>query len=176
MSKLTADIADQTYRDFEAKIDKIVQKFAYRYNCDESELRSAADEIYLKAFLRFAPTQGTPLEHWICYNLYKGLLEILRQKISKNNRLRRVLINLEASSRKEPRFCLLDFFDRLSKDAVLVVQLALETPSEIEHAIKVRGGKPRNYRSAIRDFLSKLGWRKSRIQSTFSEIGEALQG
>ena len=62
----------------------------------------------------------------------------------------------------------------LSEDAKMVVSLVLQPPAELYYESVRRGDKPRNLRSALRDYLHAIGWGLERVAESFSEIKDVL--
>ena len=167
----------ETYLDVEKLIFHTVHRFVKAYGGDFDEYRSDANLAYMDAYQTYHRSKGT-FEAWVRFKVWKRLLEVLRTKIGRNNRLPRVEADLEAMPvHAEPNpFWLSDFLAELSDDARAVVELILDSPQSIEQSIRKRGGDtPHNIKAAVKEFLKDVGWAAGQVTDSFLEIGRIIR-
>lgn len=176
MTTVERDAATTAYEDVTYRLDTVAARFTKRYGGTYADWRRECDWLYLKAFTTHTPDRSA-FETWVEWKCWKGLLEVLRTKCGRDNRLPRVYPDLEktAATPLPASFDLEALLDSLSDDAKAVVRVTLAPPIAVKRLVRNRGPKtPQTTRLALIDFLKDSGWALGRILKSFSEIRSAL--
>jgi hypothetical protein len=174
---LALDAVTETYHDVEGLLDQIAWRFIRRYGGEYNEIRSEANIHFLAAYSRFDSSEGE-FKSWVNRRVFLCLLETLRKKIMRNNRLPRTDADPDSLVVNTSSFIALDFLDELSEDARTIVSLVLEGSMDVNLATYERGGdnpKPHHIRWAIWEVCKDFGWTFNRMKESFQEIREALR-
>ena len=173
------DAFDQTYRDVENLINKIVWKFQHKYGGTFDEWKGEANFIFAKAFNRYVEGSGTFITYlYICL---QGQLNNFRARNTKQNQT----ISTEVLSNDEGAFDLqdvhnpsssfIDLVDEIkSEDARTVLNLVLDMPEELKNTKMAGGSSPKHMKLFLKTYLQKIGWTARRATESFQEIGDAL--
>lgn len=188
---------DDTYEDVKKLISHIVTAFHRSYGGDWEEMFAESNIVFMNVYKAFDPARGsfTSVLGTSIENRLKDLMfHNARRKTwsldadgsggkfgsngvamlgRKDNH--RMTLAADIPDRPDCTFHLEQFAENLSKDAVTVLKLILDSPAELAAMAEAKGGTPRNWRSTVRDYLAGLHWHASRIAESFSEIQEVLQ-
>lgn len=164
--------AEETYADSLPVIEKTVGAFCRAYGGDYDELRANADTIFMEAFHRYDDSKPwhTWLNEWIWFELFDAM------RVAARRAARAPMIGGEAVDALTygTDFDMELFMEGLGADAVTVIKLTFDTPTDLAEAVERKGGEPRNLRSTLREYLKGLGWTARRVRESFAEIKEAL--
>lgn len=178
---LEKDRMTKTYCEVENLIKWTVTKFMQTKGGDFDDLMEKANYYFVEAYKRY--DGRTKLSYYIRYRVWYGLLDehciaARKARVSKivelepNRDERR---SLEGISERLSCFNLMSFLEELSEDARLCAKLVLDTPTGLAKCIREYGGRPKHYRSVIREYLVELGWPTTRVTKAFKEVGELLR-
>lgn len=175
MSALILDTRTETYQDLQALIKSMARRFCQAYNMPLDEGLSLAHEAFLESFLSFQSNRGK-FHSYVCQKILSKLYEWNRTTVRRNILGPRENVPMETLTEKQQQQWLVDFLDSLTEEARMVVQLVLDPPRDIIHCLIEKGdATPARWRSAIKEFLSDMGWTREQVTKTFSEIRKALQ-
>ena len=166
---------DDTYKDVENLVYHICHVFQSKHGGDFDDLLSIAHQVFMDAFNCWTPGLA-PFTSYLSTCIYRRLLLEKRQ----NSRIPTISLDKTETSigwdpvDKSRSFSIKDFTEELSDDAKLIISLVLETPTELAKIINDKGGHPKNVRSTIRQYLTKLNWTYNRISESFDEIKKVL--
>jgi len=164
------DAVLETYRDVENMLRKICWKYMRcRYegggSCEFLDRMGTATEIFLRAYLRWDPKQGSSFTTYLYRAVANGLQNECK-KCSKNRWIYRDPSKLEwvADYRGQDRY------ENLSDDARAVVSTILESGEELRALLETTTDK----RGIIRAYLAGQGWMMGRITDAFVELQAEL--
>jgi len=145
-------------------------RFFRLYGGEFDEWFAQANEVFVDAFWSYDREEGS-FGNWLRRNLRWKLMDVVQFIAYRHKRFPYVeLLDEMATIDNEP----LRHLDSLTEDAQLVVQLVLDLPRTLAIEIDDRGGKPRNWRSVLRQYLLGMGWERDYIDEIFAEIKHAL--
>lgn len=160
------------YEDVEKLIFKTIHEFLSRYGGDFDELKSRANVAFMQAHRTHDASKGA-FSTWLRFNLWHAFLDDIRGNCNRNRRLEPASLELlPARDFSWRRFAL-----ELSDDAQTVLRLIFDddAPRIIVKEADNRGGKPKDIRTTLRDYLSGMGWTAQQVSDAFREIKEALR-
>lgn len=175
-------VAD-TYSDVEGIIYSTVTSFHRKHGGDYQEMVCVANMVFMDVYAKFDPAKGC-ITTLLVNSIYRRLIDhmVIGGRRSKRTSSLDIADEVTGKTKAEAvparsslDFDMLAFIQMLSDDASTVLKLVLETPSEIESVVFTKGSTPGSWRSTIRQYLKKLGWKSDRIANSFMEIGEVLQ-
>ena len=171
---LRKEILSETYKDMAKLIFNIAWRFQLRHGGDIDDLISEANLLFINAFDEHDESRSQ-LSTWLTRYIGSGLWDYI-----KNERKR---VHLSIEDKDSPQvfnpFSIMELLDEMGKDALIIVQLFLETPTEV--ILKaLEGGKQmkhmRGYmRRRLRNRLRQMGWTVHRITKGFDEVRAAIQ-
>lgn len=167
-----------TFQDAAPTIMDTCLDFARKYGGEVDEYFSVGCMTFVKAYLgdTFDHTKSS-FKTWIRTKVWFQLLDDMRTRLGRNNRLPRVDADLDKHPTQEGSFDLDEFLETLSEDAQTVIQLVVDTPPAFALEVYVRGEfTPGNVLRSLRIFLRDLGWASARIVEAFEEVRQALGG
>lgn len=175
LTKSQRGAATETYADVEKLIYDTAWKFRKQFGGDIDELIADANTHFMRAY---TATSFDPLKScfttWVRNIVWRGLLA--DHTTARRRRVRVIPTDVEFQEpAKEDRSGKIgEMLTELSEDAKMVVSLVLQPPAELYYESVRRGDKPRNLRSALRDYLHTIGWGLERVAESFSEIKDVL--
>jgi hypothetical protein len=176
-AKLRRVALTENYTDVERLIHHTVHSFVKRFGGDYDELRSDANTLFMEADESYTEDKGSYSNH-IRYRVWMGLLEDMRKRIARQNRLPRkgVDLRLYVAPFARPQFDQAEVEKRLSEDARAVLRLVLDSPIDVEASLTQHGNirTGGSWRRALREFLRDVGWSMSRVTESFNELKENL--
>lgn len=175
---------DDTYQEVVKLIYSAVWDFIRAYGGDFDEALSEANDAFMSAYAGYNPQRGE-FSTLIMTSIHNRLIDGKRRQ-HRDNKKCRISISAEApgggkiedsiESRPHEEFSKEDFFNDLSEDAKIVLDMILDPPPYIANAVQAKGDQPRNWRSTIRQHLQyKLYWDSNRVQLCFAEIKTKLE-
>lgn len=171
LTKTERKVCEQTYADVEKLIAKTCWQFAKRFGGDVEELIADANTHFMRAYMAASfDSSKSKFSTWVRTIVWRGLISDAR-----HNRRHRVEMDLDLLEGACERPTIDALFEDISEDARIVVALAIQTPDALYDVAMARGGCPRNFRGAIRDYLEGLRWTAERITESFAEIKDALR-
>lgn len=159
-------------------IDRTVKGFVRRYGGHFDDLRADANMFFVQGYMQYARGGGsdnfnTNTRRWVWMCLFDDYRTRRGWRRESNPAMIRGDLIFDLKDHIE--FNLTMFLLHLGEDAAIAVGLIFETPGELLAIAEGRGGEPRNYRSAVREHLTGLGWSCKQIKEAFTEVREALQ-
>lgn len=141
------------------------------WKIDPEEAMSEAGLVFTKCRLTLDKVRAS-LTTWVCLRVYKRLLMIRRQAI-RTARLLPVKTESEMGpdsleevpDRCPGEFDLFDFLRPLPGDAAVLVWLSFAPPERMAE----------QSREALRDYLTRVGWPKRRIDRAFATVRKHLK-
>lgn len=190
---------DDTYEDVKKLISHIVTSFYRNYGGDWDEMFAESNIVFMNVYKAFDPSRGSfnsvlgtsienRLKDLMFHNARRKTWSLDQDSSSggkgfgKNRAAgcgsidsHKMTLAADIPDRPDCTFHLEQFAENLSKDAITVLKLILDSPAELAAMAEAKGGTPRNWRSTVREYLANLHWHASRIAESFSEIQEVLQ-
>lgn len=173
----------ETYRDVEKLIYKEVGSFQKRFGGDFDELLSEANLAFMRAYKAYDLTRGE-FTTLLVTSIRHGMMNVLRSRMKANSRKTvsldavgcndTALAEQLADEMEPPKFDLESFAKGLTKDAKTVIEILLDTPTDLESAFFWAGGEERHWKSSIRQYLQSLGWTAVRVKESFLELKVAM--
>lgn len=156
------------YEDYEMMVFKLAHMYARETTLSYPDCLEAVTEAYVRAVETWNQELGA-FSTWL-YQIARGEItkEMRRYEIGKHTAY---LVDWDAFMADIPSPDANLMFEatlkRLSNDAKVVVQLALDVELEQESDMS-------SYRKAIRRFLREVGWRERRITQAFKEVKQVV--
>lgn len=184
MSKtLQKEILTETYEDMRLLIKGIVAGFWKLNGGDFEDLMSQANLIFIEAIDKYDPSEAE-LSTWLTIKITNELRNYVKDNsdfVRRNYEriyLSHKSINDENFTEPRPtlntNFSVVEFLDKLSSDAHVVVWLFLTTPREILDTIlneKIRANRVAAcIRNRLKNRLRQMGWSMSRVRLAFDEL------
>ena len=168
--------ATWTYEDVEKLIMLEVHKHIARCGGDFHECLSIANEAFMKEYQRWpGESSVASFNTWLVRNIRYRFIDDYRTRKKKSSRIEPVkdLARLQAPRDFEWRRFALE----LTEDAQTVLRLIFDddAPKIIVKESDNRGGKPKDIRTTLRDYLAGAGWTAKQITDAFHEIRDALK-
>jgi len=171
---LRKDILTETYKDVQKLIYATAWNFWKIHGGDVEDLVAQANLIFIDAFDTY-DSNKSKLTTWLTFKIRKGLFrymkkEVLRRRngIAIDDRL------VESIPTRKRDISVMDFLDELNSDAIVVLQMFLETPRDILVDMLNRHGRIDGVRAHLKmrlgNRLRQMGWGTSRIKRAFEII------
>ena len=160
------------YEDVEALITQETIRHWKRYGGDYDELRSQANEIFMRAYRTFDVGKGA-FTTWLTFLLRKILLEKVRRQSMRNARIRHHYVE-DVEEPTTTEFNMVDFVDELSDDGQTIIHLIFDMPKGLACICEDFKWKPLAIREVISEYLLGLEWEHERITTTFREVTKLL--
>lgn len=171
-----------TYEDVEKTLQKIINAFCKNKMLDPHDVVSTAHEAFMEAYDTYDEKKGS-FNGWVYKKAVFKLKDLIRQYKAKA-RLKTVYdFNFDEMSQASVSPDDFDFEEwcvtrKLSKQARKAARIALYHPPEVQLSIATEEATaydiPSILKYAVQEYLSDLGWAKSKIKRTFTEIRRAL--
>jgi DNA-directed RNA polymerase specialized sigma subunit len=166
---LEKDCVNESFGDVKLLIYNTVQQFKRKYNIyDVEELIGIGHLAFMEASHTYKNNEGTTFSSWVRFVVWKSLLN----HIAREAKVKKFRIDERRSSYRTSHF--IDFFDALGTDAKQIVNLILQTPSELQNLIEDAGGEMKNVKRILRAYLKETGWKEKQIRFAFAQIQGAL--
>lgn len=167
MSPIAQDALQETYRDEEDRLAKLVRAFKRRFpRADVDELSSIASEAFLEAYRSHDAEKGK-FSTWLQMIVWKRMLDRVKKYARKHDgiSIEPLPENLQSTDTNP----LHDMSTDLSVDACQVLKLIFVMND-------VSGMKHRTpQKPLLRRVLKDMGWTADRITTAFQELAEAVQ-
>lgn len=166
-----------TYADSQNVVYETCHHFVRCYGGEFEECLSIANEVYTKLYWKDDwKEKKSSFKTWLRRKITYALLEDMRLRRGRNNRLPKVDLELEfLPTEKVEDFDLQDFLDYLSEDARVVAEMVLTESIPLTMEVYQRGDfTPKNVLRALGKVLSGLGWTSKRILESFEEVKQAI--
>lgn len=178
--------AGECYNDVADLIKITVRAFVKRHGGNYDDLLADANTAYMLGFDAYTHrhTNGraihanfeNEIRRWVWFELFDNH----RVRTQHRCKVKVVIANDEfigerIDYRNHDMCRVVDLMESLSPDARQAAELVVNTPEELAHAARRRGGTDRNMRSVIRQHLAGLGWAPGRINAAFEEVAAALE-
>lgn len=163
------EVQNETYRDFERLLNKVVHDFIKKYGGDFEEYMAEANFAYVKAYKAHDPSRGrfsTLLVHAVQNQLRRARNVAQRHANRYGNEYSDSIVPKCVVTGSSPEYNL----SELTSDAETVLDLVLNTPSELYKTVTQKGGYATNWQAGIKSHLRRAGWTMRRIQSVFGEL------
>ena len=156
-----------TFTDVKRLVSQVTKSFQRKYGGNWGDLISQAHLHYVEAFIDHTPAKGTFSNH-VTHKIWWGLMNAWKRNRQYDGRFRgeEKLDRRPLQSQPSSILYLRNLFCQLSMDGREVVEMALDysQPNISPFQTLVR----------LRMSLSKMGWTKERIESTFSEVRSTI--
>lgn len=175
MSDGLAYCMEETFSDVERLLHHVTKGFRKNPLLDPDDVTSAVHLGFVQAYHRWQKGGVTCRFTTLAGNKARNrVLDLMRRQMSRPRTVDISLLGDSVPERSQtPPFDLDD--KSMSEDARAVVRLVLSRPLSIEVNLAELGPEsPANWRQALRDFLSDLGWSVGKIKDVFEEIKGAL--
>lgn len=169
---LQRDIVEETYRDVDEKIEKIVWRFIHRHGGNFDELKAEANYAFVRGMYEFPHNKKrSTFNTWLYHIVSTALGDNLRL----NYRPPALPIeDFKNSAKAQTSFSPAELLDEISNDACTIISLFLDTPAEIYKDALLNGKHHRHLKASLKRHLIQLGWTMKRISDSFEEIRYAL--
>lgn len=160
----------RAYRLIRPRLEMIVRRFHASHGGDLEDMQGEAVLKFLELYRKgeYDRTKGS-FEYYIEYYVRKMLLESLRTRLGRNNRLPRVEEDLDSRGREDSMF----YVDLACADPDVqqVVGVVLNTPRLVNSKTKKQ-----NHEQYIEGFIQRQfpHWRPSRVRSSIRTIRRML--
>jgi hypothetical protein len=184
---LQEDILTTTFFDTEKMINKAVWTFFFKYGGEVGDWKAEAHLIFMKAHNTYDKKHGTKFSTYLHYLLYCCLETYYKNYVSKSLPLNYnpELVDGDLENIPDPKqqlTYLVDLLDEMKEDAKMLTELIWEMPEDLQKGELKPGNKNKYYKNNyaihmkvfLKNYLRKLGWTHSRIQKTFTEIGDTI--
>jgi len=165
-STLQKDVLTETYNDMQNLLYKITWDFCKQFHEDFDDTFSQVNLFFIYAMDRYDETKSDVSTWLSCYIPYK-MLNYIKEK------QKTIQAEINVEYKKEETSNLSELLDELGKDSHFVLQLYLETPTEIYQSF-IRRGKKHHIqgftRRRIQNKLRQQEWTVSRIRNAMNEI------
>ena len=173
LSSAKRKTASETYEEVQDLIRHTVWRLCRRFpGSDFDELMAEAETVFLATWLEYDGRTrfSTRLNHEIWFALFERLRCRAREK-------QRYADVEDLDSVETGRtFDLPAWLSELPADVAVVVRLVLDSPADVVRAVRESGGRPRNYKRTVKQYLrTRLGWSWERITETFDDVRRALE-
>lgn len=167
---------EDTYLDVEDLIYHVCNIFQTKHGGNFDDYVSLANQVFMDVYASWKSGLA-PFTSYLSTCIYRRLLD------EKRKDMRWKIVSISPTEQNEDGIILEDksrtfnfseFAEELSEDARIVVSLVLDTPDEIARIVAGKGGHAKNFRSTVREHLSRLGWTYNRIVESFEEIRGVL--
>ncbi len=151
-------------------------KFVRQNGGDVDDAISIANEAFIRAYNKddFDGTKSS-FATWIRSKVWYALLDEMRTRVGRTNRMPRVHINLDRVETEGPGFDTEGFLGTLSEDARIVAEMVLRDSVPLNLEVYGRGEyTPGNVVRGLKTVLKELGWSMDRITGSFEEIRTAV--
>ena len=135
------------------------------------DLFDEATQAFFVAWEKYRDDRGAAFVSWVGTKVFRRLQDFGRAKW---NVRREDLGGEECYAVPEPPK---EYHppDHLSPDGIYLASIVLDPPPDIALAFRSKASDSMGqYRQAIREYLTDLGWTRSRISTAFHEVQEAL--
>lgn len=169
---LHSEILAETYEDMQGLITKTVWDFWKVYGGDVEDLMAQANLIFIEAVDTYNPSKSK-LTTWLMFIIRKRLLTYIKDECKQAHvQINKYIIDTYPAHHKD--FSVMEMLDEMKQDALVVLQLFLETPQEIMVDMLNDGKRidqaPACMRRRLKNRLRQMGWRTKRIKKAFKEI------
>lgn len=160
-----------TYEEVQNDISKVAYRFWTQYGGDLECIRADARFHFMGAYKNFKMDRGCHFDNYLCFYVWKQLLETLRTNCKKKSRLgnRHDVHTMDVEDKSN--HLISNLVSELSDDAKYVIRL-ITSPDGLPEAIMSTNFL--GVRKNLKNFLRSEGWSDSRVDSVFQEIGDAL--
>lgn len=181
---LQEDILTTTFYDTERMINKAVKNFYLRYGGEINDWKAEAHLIFMKAHNSYDDNCQVKFTTYLHTLLYTLLQSYYIKYVSRTQTLlfdHEELVRNVADAKRQP-YHLVDLLDEMKQDARALIQLIWEMPEELKREKLTPCNKSKYYKSNhalhmkvfLKSYLRSKGWTHTRIQKTFTEIGEKI--
>ena len=171
---LEQDILEESFKEIQGMIHKIVLTHHQTYGGDLDDLFSEAQEIFLMAHMRHDELKSG-LTTWIHIIVSHGLQEYCRQETRRLHGCKNVSpvpIKLEAKKKRKDLEVLLS---QVGNDCKNIIYLILFPPKDFEEEAQ-RQKKPSQWKNFIREYLRfNMKWTINRTKKAFDELKRTME-
>lgn len=171
LSPVARKNASETYDECKTLIYSTVWKVVRTYGGDFDELMSEANAAFLDAYRTFDGSSA--FTSWLRQRVWYSCVSFVRDRLDERSRYEPAE-DVQIADRNRSSWSIQQMAEDLGEDALLVVKLVVETPTDLERVYQAKGAQPRNLRSSIRQYLAEAGWTAARIAESFNEVRRAL--
>jgi len=174
METLKQNCMEECWRDVMNIIFKQAHKFNRLYGYDFDELVCVGNLAVMQAYDTHKKEFASFIT-WahICVN--NAMLQY-RNMENKSQQCKMELMNRESHHHNVSSSPLIDLLDELDDDGKTIVQLILNTSSDLQNLLASTGGSIRHIKKNVVKYLINLGWGRARIKRSFKKIQIATVG
>lgn len=174
-SVIAYDELNNDYEQVRLLIHHTINKFAAKREVSADLFEEHINTWFMIAKLDFNPEHfKSSFTNYLVWVVNKGCYDVLRDWARRDRIVKwHPLTDLYTQTPKG--FDALELIRDMTEDSKTVVMLVIKTPPGLADIIEREGGKPKQYRECIMEYLDGLGWAASRITQSFKEITEALR-
>ena len=161
---------EETYEANKNWIYKIVWDFQQRYGGEFEELLAEANYGFVLNMKKYKPRKGK-VTTWLYQSLTLHLRNYRQHEHIKNQ------VSVETPHHTNANLFIMDFLSELSTDALTVLTLFLETPTQIFDIAREDCPNPRHVGTIVKRRLTnqlqqKQGWPANKTKRIFKELAE----
>lgn len=193
LTPLQKEIAEESYRELQRMIYRIVFLFHSKYGGDLDDLLSKSHELFLLAHARHDPNRGK-LTTCVYHSIYKGLRDIYRNERRRLNGYSEISFSVIVETTKEnhndenafesllhpiqnTKNELYELLGTVSEDCKNIVSLILSPPNDFYYDMNEYDEDDSDEcRYCLFDYLQfTLHWSIDRIHKAFQELKETMR-
>lgn len=165
------------YEEVQNMVFDAAHKLTRKYGGNFDEWLSEANWHFMKAYYTYDTTVGVKFSTWLLWSLKE--VEDKFRRPGKGVKFLHRCGELDDTIPTKDQTPLQRAAAELSDDAIAIINLVLDTPTDIKLALLDYEGNNSvglvpKLTTCLVDFLHDIGWCSERIGETFYEIGEAL--
>ena len=169
---------DETYRDTEPMLKRLIASFQHKYGGDVDDMLDECQEVWVRAYQTHKPAQGS-FETWLRFLAWKTLLERARTAARRNAKLKRNQMDKAEGVPVAAGFDTSTITAELTRDGQTLVEMILGDFAAMDlrlaaNETNIAREGPR-MKAALKSVCADLGWTLSRFQLTFFEVKCALE-
>jgi RNA polymerase sigma factor (sigma-70 family) len=167
---------NKLYQEHKHLIYSVVNKIQKSTGIDRDELRSEANETFVKCAMRFDPNRGIKFSTYLVKCLQLNLYRMARKKAWRESKETNELFDIAGRDTSEDIIFNVTL-ESLSRDARMCADLALHPPEEMRELIDRKDDTvwaKKITKSHIKKYLYNQGWNPRQIDNAFSEINQLL--
>jgi len=171
LTTLQKDGLTEGWQDVEKMVYDYIHKHLSNHEGNFDDCLEACQIKFFYCWESYEPEQGL-FSSWLRKHLYYALMQIHRDNKRNSKQELKHVAHLEGVTRST--FDLRRFASELSRDAKQILQIVCDCPSDVSRVIELNGVASSATKVLLKDYLEGYGWSSLRVNSSFSEIQQAL--